>query len=142
MPVEPIARSALALDLSPRFAVYTTVDASPSAASETVVATLTIANFANIAVVSGVWLSAWLAFTVGTSGANVTLKIRQTNISGTVVATTGVLTGGVAAGNLLAQDVEGFDSGAGKLSYCVTLTVGSAAAASTVSAAVVKAIVV
>ena len=142
MPTEPIHGTNLGLDLTPRQMIYTTVDASPSAGTETVIATLTIPNFSNISVVSGVRLSGWAAFTVGTSGVSAQLRIRQTNVSGTVKANTGVLTGGVAAGNLLAQDVEGFDSGAGVGTYVLTLTIGSGAAASTVSSLLFQALVI
>lgn len=141
MPV-PIRYDSQGMDLSKRFQAYKTVDASPSAASETVIATLTLAGFADTPIVSGILVSGWAAFTIGTSGANATLKIRQTNVSGTTVATTGVLTGGIAAGNLVAQDVEAFDLAPGIGVYCMTLTVGSAAAASTVSALVLKAVLV
>lgn len=141
MPVEPIHSSLLGVDCTPRVQIYNTVDASPAAGAETIIATLTIANFANIAVQSGIDLSAWAAFTVGTSGVSVRLRIRQTNISGAIKADTGVVTGGVAAGNLLAQDVEGFDSGAGVAVYVLTMLVGSGAAASTVSALKLKAVI-
>lgn len=140
MPVEPIHSTLLGVDCTHRIVTYNTVDASPAAASETVIATLTIPNFANIAVVNGIDLSGWAAFTVGTSGASVRMRIRQTNVSGTVKADTGALTGGVAAGNLLAQDVEGYDSGAGVGVYVLTLTVASGATASTVSALKLKAV--
>lgn len=139
MPTEPIHSTLLGVDMTPRVVTYNTVDASPSAATETVIGTLTIPSFAQLAVISGIDLSGWAAFTVGTSGASVRLRIRQTNVSGSVKADTGVLTGGVAAGNLLAQDVEGFDSGAGVGVYVLTMTVGSGAAASTVSALKIKA---
>ena len=134
--------SSARVDLSQRFQVYTTVDASPAAATETVIATLTLAGFGDLQVASGVQVSGWAAFTVGTSGTAVRLRIRQTNVSGTVVADTGALTGGVAAGNLIAQDTEGFDSGAGKNAYALTLTVTGGAAASTVSALLLRAIII
>lgn len=134
MPVQPIESSAKVMDWTPRYLVTTTVGASPSAATETIIGTLTIPSFGDTAVMSGIDLSGWAAFTVGTSGTAVRLRIRQTNVSGTVVADTGALTGGVAATNLLAQDVEGFDSGAGVGVYVLTLTVTAGAATSTVSA--------
>lgn len=139
---QPIRADSINLDLSKRIQVYKTVDASPSAATETVIATLTLASFADIAVVSGIRVSGWAAFTVGTSGTAVRIRIRQTNVSGTVVADTGALTGGIAAGNLIAQDVEGFDSGAGAAAYALTLTVTAGAAASTVSALVLQAVII
>lgn len=139
---QPIRQDSIGFDLTKRIQVYKTVDASPALNAETVIATLSLTSFADISVVSGVRVSGWAAFTVGTSGTAVTLKIRQTNVSGTTVATTGVLTGGIAAGNLLAQDVEGFDSGAGAAAYALTMTVTGGAAASTVSALVLQAIII
>lgn len=138
----PIRADSQTLDLSKRFQVYKTVDASPAAASETVIATLTLAGFADTPVVSGVQVSGWCAFTVGTSGASATLKIRQTNVSGTTIVTSGATTGGISAGNLVIMDVEGFDAGAGASSYALTLTVGSGAAASTVSGLLLRAIII
>jgi len=139
---QPIRYDSIGFDLTKRIQVYKTVDASPATNAETVIATLTLASFTDIAVVSGVRVSGWAAFTVGTSGTAVTLKIRQTNVSGTTVCTTGALTGGVAATNLLAQDVEGFDAGAGASSYALTLTVTGGAATSTVSALVLQAVII
>ena len=138
----PIRQDSTFLDLTKRIQVYTTVDASPAAASETVIATLTLSSFSDLAVVSGIRLSGWAAFTVGTSGTAVRLRIRQTSVGGTVKADTGALTGGVSAGNLLAQDVEGFDSGAGVGVYVLTLTVTAGAATSTVSALVLQATII
>lgn len=130
----PIKQDSQFLDLSKRIQTYSTVDASPAAASETVIATLTLTGFADTAVISGIKLSGWAAFTVGTNGTAVRLRIRQTSVGGTVKADTGALTGGIAAANLVAQDVEGFDSGAGVGTYVLTLTVTAGSAASTVSA--------
>src|SRR5690242_17284562 len=110
MPVEPIRASALGLDLSSRFVVTTTVVASPTAAAETIIAQT--AALGNYAVVQSVILSGWCALTVGTNGTAVRMRLRQTNVAGTVVGDTGALTGGVAAANLLAQDVEGVDTAA------------------------------
>lgn len=140
MPPEPIRTSVIFTDLSARFQQYKTVDASPSAGSETIIATLTLANFGDIAVVSGIQLDGWAAFTVGTSGASANLKIRQTNVSGTTVAATGATT--VSAGNLYETSVKGFDATPGVGVYVLTLTIGSGAAASTVSALQLKAVLV
>lgn len=139
---QPIRYDSIGFDLQKRIQVYTTVDASPALAAETVIATLNLSSFTDISVVKGVRVSGWAAFTVGTSGTACTLKIRQTNVSGSTICTTGALTGGVSAGNLLAQDVEGFDSGAGAAAYALTLTVTAGAAASTVSALVLQAIII
>lgn len=119
------------VDLSGRYAISTTVAASPSGASETIIAQVTIPG--EVAVVTGVYLEGFAAYTVGTSGVSGNLKIRRTNVSGTTVVATGALT--VAAGNLVAPSVNGFDANAPSGTvYCLTLTVGSGAAASTVSA--------
>ena len=139
MPV-PIRYDSQALDLTKRVQVYKTVDASPAAASETVIATLTLTGFADTPVLSGVLLNAWAAYTVGTSGTAVTLKIRQTNVSGTTVASTGALT--KTAASLYADDVNGFDSGAGVAVYVFTMQVTSGAAASTVSALLIQATII
>lgn len=139
---QPIRTSAIGEDLSPRIQVYKTVDASPALAAETVIATLNLANFGDLSVVSGIQVSGWAAFTVGTSGSAITLRIRQTNVAGTVVATSGALTGGIAAAALVAQDVEGFDAAPGIAAYALTLQVTAGAAASTVSALMLRAIVI
>ena len=129
-------------DLSTRFVETTTVAASPALAAETVIATLTIASFGDPQIVTGVDLSGWAAFTVGTSGTAVRLRIRQTNVSGTVVGDSGALTGGVAAAALLAQDVEGFDATPGVGVYVLTLQVTAGSAVSTVSAVKLRGILV
>jgi uncharacterized membrane protein len=135
MPINvPIGENAAGVDFTGRTAQTTTVAASPSGATETTIATITIPTGA--AIQAGVMLRAFAAFTVGTSGTAVRLRIRQTNTSGTTIADTGALTGGVAAGNLLAETVLGFDtspSATGQV-YVLTLTVTAGAAASTVSA--------
>ena len=136
----PIRYDSIGLDLSKRFPVTTTVGASPALAAETIIGTLTISSFADISVVSGIIVQGWAAYTVGTSGTAVQLRIRQTNVSGTVVVATGALTR--AAGNLAADDVNGFDSGAGVGTYVLTMQVTAGAAASTVSALYLGAIIV
>lgn len=141
MPV-PIQADAQRIDLSKRVQVYATVDASPSAATETVIATLTLSGFADTPIISGALLFGWAAYTVGTSGASVRLRIRQTNVSGTVKADTGAMTGSQhGAGILSSDDVNGFDTAPVGV-YVLTLQVGSAAAASTVSALVLGAILI
>src|SRR6185437_17377 len=135
-----IRSDSINLDLSKRLPVTTTVGASPAGSSETIIGTLTIPSFADIAVVSGIIVQGWAAYTVGTSGTAVTLKIRQTNVSGTTVASTGALTR--AATNLAADDVNGFDSGAGAGVYVLTMTVTGGAAASTVSALYLGAVII
>lgn len=134
MPSEPIVRSAVGVDMSSRVVDTTTVAASPSANAETIIATLTNPVFNTLAVVQRVYLQGWCAFTVGTSGTACTLKIRQTNVSGTTIVSTGAVTGGIAATNLVTLDANGSDATPGVGVYVLTLTVTGGAAASTVSA--------
>jgi hypothetical protein len=140
VPVEPIARSVLGVDLSARFPSTTVVGASPAAAAETIIGTLTIANFANIAVVSGIQLSGWAAYTVGTNGTAVQLRIRQTNVAGAVIAATGALT--KTAASLYVDDVMGTDAAPGVGVYVLTMIVTAGSATSTVSALSLTAAVV
>lgn len=141
MPVEPISESALRIDLSPRFFDSTTVQNSPiAAAAETIICTVTISNFAQISIQSKVYLSGWAAFTVGGSGTAATLRIRQTNGSGTVVVTTGATT--ATAANLVTLDAEGSDATPGVAVYVLTLQITSGAANTTISAASLRAQVV
>lgn len=130
----PIRESANSLDLSPRIVDTTTITGSPALAAETIIATLVLPSFGDVVVVQKVYLQGWAAFTVGTSGSACNLRIRQTNVAGNVVATTGALTGGIAAAALVAQDVSGSDPAPGVGTYVLTLQVTAGAAASTVSA--------
>jgi ABC-type Fe3+ transport system substrate-binding protein len=129
---QPIAQSLTNHDLSSRFQGTSTVVASPSAATETIIASLTLANFGDIPVVSGIRLHGWAAFTAGTNGVSANLKIRETDASGATVASTGAVT--VVAANLYQLDALGLDAAPGVVKYVVTLTIGSGSAASTVSA--------
>lgn len=141
MPPYGFIQSANTLDLSPRVASSSTVVGSPAAAAETVVCQITGLD-GNLSAAVGVFLSGVASFTVGTSGTAVRVRIRTgtTAGAGTVIADTGALTGGVAAGNLLSQDLQGFDTAASggtaiaSTSYCLTLQVTAGAATSTVSA--------
>ena len=140
---QPITVSAARVDLSPRIVDTTTVQNSPiAAAAETIIATVNIPNFGDTTITSKVFLDGWAAFTVGGSGTAITLRLRQTNGSGTVVATTGALTGGVAAAALLAQDVEGSDASPGVATYVMTLQVTSGATNTTISAVSLRAFIV
>jgi len=137
---EPIKQSVIFTDLSGRFQSTQTVAASPALAAETIIGTLNITGFGDTSVVSGIQFDGWAAFTVGTSGVSATLRIRQTNASGTVVATTGALT--VTAANLVQINVQGFDAAPGVGVYVLTLQIGSGAAASTVSALSLQGVVI
>ena len=132
MSPEPIRRSAIDLDMSPRFTGTSTVVGSPALAAETIIASITLATFGDMVLTSGVRLSCFAAFTVGTSGVSATMRVRQTDVNGTVVQSTGALT--VAAGNLYAPTMVCFDAQPGKATYVLTLQIGSGAATSTVSA--------
>lgn len=136
---QPIQYSGEHVDLSPRFFYSAAVAASPSAAAETTICTVTVTT--DLAVVKGVLLEGAFAFTVGTSGVSATIKIRQTNTSGATVATTGANT--VAAASLYTFGIQGVDTAAtlpGQV-YVLTLTVGSGSATSTVSYATLTATV-
>ena len=132
MPVLPIIESAKGIDLSGRIARSATVAASPAAAAETTICTVTIPD--DVALALGVLLIGYAAFTVGTNGVSATLRLRQTDTSGTVVTSSGAVT--ETAANLDARSIVGLDTAAavGQV-YVLTLTVASGSAASTVSAA-------
>jgi hypothetical protein len=137
----PIRQDAAGIDLSPRVRSSTTVVASPALNAETTICSITLG--ADIAAISGVALIASAAFLVGASGTDVTLKLRRTNTSGTVVYSTGLINAPAAA-DLLSFALSGFDTGPtlpGQV-YVLTLLVTAGAAESTVSAANILAIVV
>jgi hypothetical protein len=137
-----INEAADAIDLRPRLVVSTVVVASPALAAETIIAQT--AAIGDVSVQQGVLLGGWAAFTVGTTGTAVRLRLRQTNVAGTVVADTGALTAGVAAAALVAQDVEGFDAAAVPPAqvYVLTLQVTGGSAVSTVSAVKLSGLIV
>lgn len=135
----PIKLSAAGIDLSPRVQTTTTVVASPTAATITIVASLTCSGF--LGVTSGVLLFGHGAYTVGTAGVSVLLQIRKTDASGSVVGSTGAVT--EVAANLGSLSVMGFDSSPtlpGQL-YVLCATVASANAASTFSAVNLTAVI-
>ena|SRR5579864_7200185 len=138
---DPIRMLGSAIDLSPRVVSSSTIVGSPATNTETIVCQIPAIN-AISQVVSGVFLSGVVSFTVGTSGTAVNVRIRQTNVAGTVVAATGAITGGVSATNLLSQDIQGFDVTPGVAVYVLTLQVTGGAAISTVSATNLVAIVI
>lgn len=133
MPPPAIRFDGAAVDLSSRLFHSTTVTGSPAAASETIVCTSPALG--NVAVQKAVYLVAFVAFTVGTNGVSATLKIRQTDASGSTLVTTGATT--VVAANLWEMQAVAIDASPtvpGQV-YVATLTIGSGSAASTVSAA-------
>ena len=140
MPVETINRNGKTIDLSSRVASSSAIVGSPATNAETVVCQVTGIG-TDVPVMSGVFVSGDVSVTVGTSGTAITVRLRTgtTAGAGTVVASTGAITGGVSATNLLSQDVQGFDTAVsggaapGTTSYCLTLQVTGGAAISTVS---------
>lgn len=117
------------------------VVASPALALETIIAQLVVGAVADPS--AFVDLSGWAAFTVGTAGTATRMRIRQGSLTGTVVADTGALTGGIAAAALVAQDVEGVDQPGevASLVYVMTLQVTAATAASAVSGVKLRALI-
>jgi hypothetical protein len=133
--------NAALLDLSARIKSSSVVVGSPALAAETVVCQVTgLDNFLGVA--AGVFLSGVCSFTVGTTGSAVRLRIRQGTVagSGTLIADSGAVTGGVAAAGLISQDLQGFDTASSggtaiaSTSYHLSLQVTAATAISTVSA--------
>lgn len=137
---EPIRQSIIDHDLSSRFAGTSVVVASPQLAAETIIGSLTIASFGDVQVIGGIRLSGWAAYTVGTSGVSVQLRIRQTNVSGAIVADTGATT--ATATNLGSLSILGADAAPGVKTYVLTMQVASGAAVSTVSALHLSAIII
>ena len=136
---DPFLESGRFLDLSPRVAHSETVSASPAAAVETIIGTITLPSGLTLA--TGVFLFGWAAYTVGTNGTGGNLKIRQTDASGSTKAATGALT--VVATNLVHATAIGFDAAPTAAGvYVLTLTVTGGSAASTVSALELLAIAV
>lgn len=137
---DPERISGAAVDLSPRVFKSATVAASPSAAAETVVCTLTIPS--DVQANAGVLVMGNVAVTIGTSGVSLNLKLRQTGTSGTTLYATGATT--VVAAQLKEIGAIAFDTAPvlPNQVYVITLTIGSGAAASTVSAAQLVAVVI
>jgi hypothetical protein len=140
MPADPIGVAGGRVDLSRRIQSTNTVVASPAAASETIVASLTIVDFLSVA--AGVLLEGFAALTIGTSGTSCTMRIRQTNVGGTIVGNTGALN--AAATNLIGPSLNCFDASPvlpGQ-TYVLTLTIAAGVAPSTVTACQLLAIIV
>ncbi len=106
--------------------------ASPAAATETIIASLTINQ--DIAVDTGVLLWGWAAFTAGTNAVGGQLKLRRTDASGSTVKDSGAVT--VVATKLYAPEIVGFDAFQAQVGqvYVLTLTCASGSAETTVSA--------
>lgn len=139
---DPIKTSSALVDLSARFRRSIVVVASPAAAAETIIASLTIAD--DMVIGQGARLEGWAAFTVGTNGTAVRFRIRRVDVAGAIVVDTGALTAGIAAAGLGAQDIMGFDTGTvlPNQVYVLTMAVTAGSAPSTVSAVFLGAIIV
>lgn len=128
------------LDLTDRVVINTSIVGSPALALETSVAALTITKA--LSTTTGVFLLAQPCFTVGTSGVSARLRLYHGTASGTLIGDTGLLT--VVAANLVAPSLFAIDTAPTLPNqvYTLTLTIGSGAAASTVSKVALIAIVV
>src|SRR5207244_951353 len=136
----PTRQSGATVDLSPRVFSTATVVGSPAASSETIIASLTINQ--DLAFGLGVVLIGYAAYTVGTNGVGVNLKLRQTDASGSTIRASGITT--ATAANLDARSIVGLDTAPtlpGQV-YVMTMTVASGSAASTVSAVSLIALVI
>lgn len=136
----PIQAGSLGLDLSARFFKSEVVAASPAAAAETTICSVTVVG--DLSTALGIVLLGWATYTVGTNGTAVTFKIRQTDTAGTVVATSGAET--ATAATLASKPILGVDDGqvAARQVYVLTMTVTAGSAPSTVTAATLLAIAV
>jgi hypothetical protein len=135
----PERLDARGINLGSRIVGSSAVAASPSGATETTVCTVTLPS--NLQTFSKVVLIGFAAFTIGTSGDHYTLKIRQTDTSGSTLYSSGTIAASAAA--LINSGALAFDTApaAGQV-YVLTLTVANGAAASTVSSTGLAAIVV
>lgn len=135
-----IKLDSLNIDFTDRVFTDITVDASPAAAAETIIATT--AGLVSPRAECSVLVVAFAAFTVGGSGTAARLRIRRTDASGATKADTDAVT--ATAGNKMALTAVGVDAlgAAGGQVYVATLTVTAAVAASTVSNVTLAAIVV
>lgn len=126
----PITYNGGAVDLSPRVSQNTTVVASPAAATETIIASITVPS--GITITAGVLVICSFGVTIGTNGVSYRTRVRNTGVTGTVVGDTGVETG--SAASLYNVTVIGWDTAAvaGTLEK-VTLTIASGSASSTVT---------
>lgn len=122
------------MPLVQQFQGTTAIVGSPAAAAETVVAQLNLGSVDFE--VRQVYLRGWCQFTVGTTGNLATLRIRRTGLTGTNVSPAANAGLTMVAANVVAPDLETVDApgDSAGLVYVLTLQVGAATAASTVSA--------
>lgn len=128
----PLKWDASVVSLGSRFFRSATVAASPAAATETIIASLTVD--ADLVVQKGIQVQAFAAYLLGASGTSSNVRIRKTDVSGTILKATGVILG--TAADLLARSLVAFDTSPvlPNQVYVLTLEVENGAAASTVSA--------
>lgn len=140
MSPRPYQQSAAVLDPGPRYYRTPTVAGSPAAAAETIIATLTVTE--DLATTKGIRVSGFAAFTIGTDGVSYNLRLRKTDVSGTILKATGVLE--LAATKLGAAMILGFDTAPTLPNqvYVLTMIVALGSAPSTVSAVELDALVI
>src|SRR5215471_4766260 len=116
----PERLDARGISLATRMPVSNTVAASPALAAETTICTITVPS--NLQVFQSVIIEGQAAWTQGTSATAYTLKIRQTDTSGTTIYSSGLIA--AAAGVLVNAGVMGIDASpaAGQV-YVLTVTV-------------------
>jgi hypothetical protein len=136
----PFQLSGEGVDLAPRVFVDKTVDGSPATSAEVVIATLSIPGDLGFGL--GVLVIGHCSLTVGTDGTSILTRIRRDSLTGTVIFASGATT--ATAATLVDRSVVAFDTSPtfpGEV-YVMTLTVGAASAASTVSAVCLTGIVI
>jgi hypothetical protein len=136
MPRPNITVSGEHVDMGPRFFYSAAVAGSPATNAETIICTVTVG--ADLATSTGALLEGWFSFTDGTSGTAATVKLRQTNVSGSTLAASGAIT--VVATNVYQFDIRAVDAAPvlpGQV-YVMTLQITGGAAVSTVSAAMLS----
>jgi len=135
-----IKLDSLAADFTDRLFTDLTVDGSPAAAAETIIATVTVASVPRAEM--GVLLFCTAAFTAGTNGTGANLRIRRTNAAGAIIVASGAVT--VVATQLYSPTVLAFDplGVAQNQVYVATLQITAGSAPSTVSAVTFAALVV
>jgi hypothetical protein len=131
--------SGIGVALGDRVFRSATVVASPAAADETIIASVSIPQ--DIAVGLGILVQGFAAYTVGTDGVSANFRIRRTNVAGTIVKATGATT--KVAAQLHTDSILGLDTGGALPNqvYVLTMIVASGSAESTVSAVELVAIV-
>lgn len=135
----PIQEGADSLDLGNAVVSSQTVVASPSAATETIIATITVPVIRDD---QEVHIDGWCGFTAGTNGVTAQLKVRRTDASGSTKATGPAKT--VVAASVYDASIAAKDAPGAVVNqvYVLTLTVGSGSAQSAVSAVNFRALIV